>query len=269
MQKTHQLVDDPNAQFGSTRHSELDKMVDQRIIHAIEEPTYWVSSLTYVSNRDGSIRVCLDPSQLNKELIRPRHQTPTLDDLNDKFANAKFFSKLEAKAGYWLIKLDEESQKLTPLQTPFERYCFIRLPFGISVSQDIFKFEMDRILEKCTRVCGIANNVVVYAETEVEHDRNLVQLIDFFLRISSSHIINSVCWSHALVNGPTSTKPASHGGRCSGQLLMMWSAVCSGSPHSHAEQSASRHFFMDGCTDRPQFAVCLESSSVFGSDRLS
>ena len=67
----------------------------------------------------------------------------------------------------------------------------------------------------------------------------------FFFRISSSHIFNSVCWSHALVNGPTSKRPASDGGICSGQLLMMWSAVCSGSPHSHAALSASPHFFMD------------------------
>ena len=67
----------------------------------------------------------------------------------------------------------------------------------------------------------------------------------FFFRISSSHIINSVCWSHALVNGPTSNRPASYGGRCSEHLLMIWSAVCSGSPHSHAEMSASSHFFMD------------------------
>ena len=67
----------------------------------------------------------------------------------------------------------------------------------------------------------------------------------FFYRISSSHIFNSVCWSHALVNGPTSKWPASDGGRCSGQLLMMWSAVCSGSPHSHAALSASPHFFME------------------------
>ena len=67
----------------------------------------------------------------------------------------------------------------------------------------------------------------------------------FFYRISSSHIFNSVCWSHALVNGPTSKRPASDGGRCSGQLLMMWSAVCSGSPHSHAALSASPHFFME------------------------
>ena len=46
-----------------------------------------------------------------------------------------------------------------------------------------------------------------------------------FCRISSYYIVNSVCWSHALVNGPTSKRPASDGGLCSGQLLMMWSAV--------------------------------------------
>ena len=61
----------------------------------------------------------------------------------------------------------------------------------------------------------------------------------------SSHIVNSVCWSHALVKGPTSKRPASDGGRCSGQILMMWSAVCSGSPHSHAPLPASPHFVMD------------------------
>ena len=64
-------------------------------------------------------------------------------------------------------------------------------------------------------------------------------------RVNPTIIVNSVCWSHALVNGPTSKRPASDGGLCSGQLLMMWSAVCSGSPHSHAALSASPHFFMD------------------------
>ena len=63
--------------------------------------------------------------------------------------------------------------------------------------------------------------------------------------ILSDQIVNSVCWNHALVNGTTSKMPASDGGLCIGQLLMMWSAVCSGSPHSHAALSASPHFFMD------------------------
>ena len=86
LQKTHKLVVDPNVPpridpprrtpiaFKDKIKSELDKMVDQRIIRTIEEPTDWVSSLTCVTKRDGSIRVCLDPRQLNKALIRPRHQ---------------------------------------------------------------------------------------------------------------------------------------------------------------------------------------------------
>ena len=69
--------------------------------------------------------------------------------------------------------------------------------------------------------------------------------IVFFFRVSSYYIVNSVCWSHALVNGPTSKRPSSDGGLCSGQLWMMWSAVCSGSPHSHAALCASPHFFID------------------------
>ena len=87
----------------------------------------------------------------------------------------------------------------------------------------------------------------------------------FFYRISSSHIFNSVCWSHALVNGPTSKRPASDGGRCSGQLLMMWSAVCSGSPHSHAALSASPHFFMEALYRPTPVRSLLRSSSVFDS----
>ena len=78
--------------------------------------------------------------------------------------------------------------------------------------------------------------------SHVEHQDD-----DFFIlfRVSSYQIVNSVCWSHALVNGPTSKRPASDGGLCSGQLLMMCSAVCSGSPHWRAALAASPYFFMD------------------------
>ena len=83
-----------------------------------------------------------------------------------------------------------------------------------------------------------------------------MSVIFFFFRISSPRIVKSVCWSHALVNGPTSKRPVSDGGRCSGQLLMMRSDVCSGSPHSHAALSASNYFFMDALY-RPSSALLL------------
>ena len=162
---------------------ELDQMEQQGIIRKIEEPTTWVSSLTYVTKRDGSLRVCLDPRRLNEALIRPYHHAPTVEELGYKFSGSKYFTKLDAKSGYWAVKLDENSQKLTTFQTPFGRYCFRRLPFGLNVSQDIFQLEMDRILEKCSGACGIADDIVVYGKTEKEHDENLRN----FMEIATEH----------------------------------------------------------------------------------
>ena len=189
-QKTHKLSVNPNVPchidpprrtpiaLREKIKNELDKMVSQQVIRKIEEPTDWVSSLTYVTKRDNTLRVCLDPRALNKALIRPYHQIPTVEELNHRFAGAKYFSKLDAKSGYWSIKLDEESQALTTFQTPFGRYCFQRLPFGLNVSQDIFQLEMDRILEKCNGACGIADDIVVHGLTEDEHDENLKRFME-------------------------------------------------------------------------------------------
>ena len=64
------------------------------------------------------------------------------------------------------------------------------------------------------------------------------------------HMSSSVLESHALVSGPTWKRPVSEGGLYRGQVVMMCSAVCSGSPHSHTALSARPHFFM-GVLKRP------------------
>ena len=185
----HKLIVDPNVpgRINAARKTplalkpkikqELDDMVKQKVIRKISEPTDWVSSLTYVTKKDGSLRVCLDPRHLNRALRRPHHQIPTVEELNHNFAGMKVFSKLDAKSGYWSVKLDEESQKLTTFQTSFGKYCFMRLPFGLSVSQDIFQLEVDRILEKCPGAYGIADDIVICGETEKQHDKNLLHFM--------------------------------------------------------------------------------------------
>jgi hypothetical protein len=81
---------------------------------------------------------------------------PTLEEINPALARCTVFSKLDAKAGYWAIPLEEESQLLTTFRTPFGRYCWMRLPFGLTVNQDIFQSRMDEVLEGLTCTVGIA-----------------------------------------------------------------------------------------------------------------
>ena len=98
---------------------ELDYMEVNDVIKKVTEPSDWVSSLAYSHKKDGTLRICLDPKYLNQALKRPHYKIPTVEELTHHFAGAKVFSKLDAKAGYWSIKLDPDSQLLTTFQSPF------------------------------------------------------------------------------------------------------------------------------------------------------
>ena len=158
--------------------AELQKMEEMGIIRRITHHTNWCSSLTTTVKSDGSFRVCQDPKRLNENLKRCPHKVPTLEEINPQLAKAKFFSKLDAKVGYWEITLDDESQELTTFRTVFGRWCFRKLPFGLSVSQDIFQQEMDRITEQVEGCVSIADDLIVFGTTEEEHDRNLMKLME-------------------------------------------------------------------------------------------
>ena len=81
------------------------------------------------------------------------------------------------------MQLDEESRLLTTFNSPCGRYCFRRLPFCLSLSQDVFQERMDYILQQCPGKIGIADDVGVFEKTGAEHDRNLRTL----MRASSKH----------------------------------------------------------------------------------
>ena len=159
--------------------TELDRMEDIGVIRKVTEHTDWCSNVVFTEKKDGSLRVCLDPKKLNHNLKRCPHKIPTLEELNPEFSNAKVFSKLDAKNGYWSIRLDAESQLLTTFRSPLgQRYLFQRLPFGLNVSQDEFQNQMDEILENLPGVVSIADDVCVYGKDENEHDMHLLGLMN-------------------------------------------------------------------------------------------
>jgi len=158
--------------------AELKRMVNLDVIKPVNEPTDWVSSITYVTKADGSLRICLDPRDVNLALKRGQHHTPTIEELTHKFSGATVFSKLDAKSGYWAVPLDAESQLLTTFNSPFGRFCFKRLPFGLKTSQDVFQHAMDEILDGLPGVVSIADDITVFGRDESEHDHHMHLLME-------------------------------------------------------------------------------------------
>ena len=82
--------------------SKLIELEQQKVICKVDEPTEWVSRMVAASKKNSTdIRLCIDPQQLNKAVLREMHPLPIIDDVLPELANAKVFSKFDLRNGYW------------------------------------------------------------------------------------------------------------------------------------------------------------------------
>ena len=120
---------------------------------------------------------CLDPCDLNEAICWDHHKMPTVEEAAHKLAHSHYFTKLDAHHGHWSIVLNQESSLLMTFNSPFGRYHFLQLPFGLVCSQDIFQKKMDQILEECQGCIVIADDITVHSHTKAEHNAHLQNLM--------------------------------------------------------------------------------------------
>ncbi|CAL8134117.1 unnamed protein product [Orchesella dallaii] len=152
---------------------QLQEMVEKGVIAPVEEPTEWCAPIIMAGKPDGSIRICVDLSRLNQSVERELHPMPVVEHELAQLNGAKIFSKPDANSGFWQIPLTRESSKLTTFITPFGRYYFKRLPFGISSAPEHFQKRMTQILVGIDGVICHMDDILVFASTQEEHDTTL------------------------------------------------------------------------------------------------
>ena len=87
------------------------------------------------------------------------------------------FSKLDANSGFWQIPLTPNSRPLTTFLTPFGRYCFNKLPFGISSAPELFQRRMNQILEGLEGVLCLMDDVLIFGKDKEQHDVKLMEVL--------------------------------------------------------------------------------------------
>ena len=91
---------------------ELDSMEAQGIISKDDGrnvSSEWLNSFVIVKKLSGALCICLDPTDINKEIIRPVCNTQTMDDVFHKLQHAKYFAVFDTSKGFFHIPLDQES----------------------------------------------------------------------------------------------------------------------------------------------------------------
>ena len=139
---------------------ELERLCSLGIIEPVAGHTDWINSFVPFAKPDGSIRLCRDPKDLNNSIKRNQYYSKTIDKVSDELHDSKYFTVVDAKSGYGMVELDSESSLLTAFNTPWGKYKWLRLPFGLKVSSDVFQERLNSVLQGVKGITGRVDDVI-------------------------------------------------------------------------------------------------------------
>ena len=159
---------------------ELDTLVNQGIIEKINYATPWLHPIVVVPKKGTTdIRLCVDFSKLNKFVIRPVNPQPTpWETVRNLPRGIKHFAVFDALKGYHQIPLADESKDLTAFMTPFGRFRYLRLAFGLNSANDVFTLKYGNAIDKATEGLRATEDTLVRGSTSGELIENTRRFFD-------------------------------------------------------------------------------------------
>ena len=167
-----------------TFRKEIDKMLQAGVLKPVTEATPWINSFMLVESKDKSgnhkLRICLDPTNLNKAIIREPYNFKTPEDIAHLIAGACTMTVLDCHKGYWHQQLDEQSSYMTTFNTEFGRYRYTVMPFGTTVAGAVFQCKLDECFGHIPNVIVIADDIMVVGQqpNHKDHDQAPTTLLE-------------------------------------------------------------------------------------------
>jgi hypothetical protein len=150
----------------------LNKLEKLNIVSKVDEATDCVNSLVIVEKKSGQLRLCIDPRDLNKNIKREHFHLRTKTEITAEMAG------LSGSNGFSQIELDKPSARLCTFNTPFGRYCFNRLPFGICSSPEVFHKTVSQMCAGIDGVQVFIDDIIIWGRNKDQHDQRVKIVLD-------------------------------------------------------------------------------------------
>ena len=160
-------------------NDEITHLLSQGLITQSTSP--WAAPIVVARRKNGQIRLAIDYQALNAQTFDQHHPIPRIDDLIDRLGEAKYFSSLDLKSGYYQMPLHEEDSDLTGFVTPdghFQWTCQ-GFPFGLSGAPASFQRLMSGVLGSLNWQVALCHldDILVWGTTWTEHIQRLRQVL--------------------------------------------------------------------------------------------
>ena len=136
--------------------------------------------ILFVPKPDGSLRLCVDYRNLNKLTILNKYSLPLMDELRDRVAGAKAFTKLDLKVSYYLIRIKQGDEEKTAFRTCYGQYEYKVMPFSLVNAPATFQRMMNIILREFLDhgVVVYLDDILIYSENMEDHIKWVQKVLD-------------------------------------------------------------------------------------------
>ncbi|GFS96083.1 retrovirus-related Pol polyprotein from transposon 17.6 [Trichonephila clavipes] len=158
-------------QLAFTERQEVKKQIEEWFNEGIIRPSSseYASPIVMVKKKDGSSRMRIDYRKLNQKLVKD--PLPLIEDVLDTLQEAKVYSTLDLRNGFFHVDVDEYFRKYTSVIVPDGQFEFNKVPFGLSTSPGVFQRYVSSIFRDFTRkgiVISYLDDLVIPAKNEQE-----------------------------------------------------------------------------------------------------
>ena len=146
---------------------EIDKLLEAGVIR--NSHSSWSAPIIVVPKGDGGKRLVIDYRALNKVTRKFVWLMPKVEDIFSQLNGAKYFSTLDLRAGYHHIGLTTDSIPKTAFTSPFGKYEYVKVPFGLAQAPAYFQELMTGVLKDLPFAMAYLDNTIIYSSTPEEH----------------------------------------------------------------------------------------------------
>ncbi|GBG85010.1 hypothetical protein CBR_g39474 [Chara braunii] len=184
--------------------TELKRQLEELLRLGFIKPSNspWGAPVLFARKVDETLRLCIDYRGLNRYTVKNSYPMPRSDELFDRLAGNRFFTKIDLHSSYHQIRVAAADQPKTAFRSRFGHYEFTVMPFGLTNAPATFQRAMNDIFRDILEqyVLVYLDDILVYSRTLEEHLRHLRDVLDRLRRHGFYAKLSKCCFAQHKVD---------------------------------------------------------------------
>ena len=136
--------------------------------------------MLFQKKKDGTLRLCVDYKKLNEVTVRNSYPIPLITDIIERVKGANYFTKLDLRSAYNLIRIREGDEYKTAFRTKYGHYEYLVMPFGLTNAPATFQSFINSVLRPYLEKSVILylDDILIYSKNLDEHIKHVKEVLN-------------------------------------------------------------------------------------------